>query len=1126
MNPEITTQDTKISSPSHVFTLVLVMCIGVTLSVMLAYQVRDNVRHHQELDMKYRASDQAATIQVAINRHLDLLQSIVGLYAASDKVDREEFRTFINTSIVNFPAIQKVAWIPRVTVAERQDFVDNARREGLADFRLMELGPGDVKIPAGQRAEYYPIYFAEPLASNKKLLGFDLSSCSVSGPVLPLARDAGTMLTTAAMQGNVMGAEPSVRILMPIYRLGKTPSTIEQRQAQLTGFISAWLQPASLVERALKDVRLDGLDVMLVDESAKLDKRLLYFHSLQTTTMPVSPPTEAEISTGQHVRVPLTIPGRQWSLLFSPTPAFMDNYVLTQMWITLAVGLVITAMFSLYLSAQFRSSTARIRGLAEGLSISNAKLGESEQRFHSITATAQDAIILLDDQKRLVYWNPSAERIFGYTESEALGQRLHQLLVPQRFHDAYDKALSIFSKTGEVPVIGNTLELQALRKDGTEFPIELSLSAVQLGGKWHVVGIVRDISERKAQEDKLNHTKRALSAVHASNILLTHCDDEQRLLDGVCQNVVELTGYPSVWIGMVKVQPGTESIVIPVAYSGDKRAYNEALNKCQLADKKSVCPAAAVIRTHAPYLATNIMRKSEQATVQFGYASVLALPLMQETEAFGALVIYSADTTPFLPEEVDLLKEMADDLAFGIRALRTRDQRRRAEELIAHQAFYDSLTDLPNRAMIMQALDRALGKIRRDGGAVAILFIDLDDFKLVNDTLGHAAGDELLCQASERIKRATRQEDLVARQGGDEFIILLERYGKPLLENELEQESVSVAQRVLVALQEPFLIKDQEAYVSASIGISLLPGDAADSVQLIEHADSAMYKAKNLGRANYQYYSKELSTQQKDKMLIANQLHRAIEQQEFVLYYQPVVELATGNMIGVEALIRWEQEKGKLILPNDFLPVAEDTGLILPISDWVVEEACRQIKEWSDKAISLSVAVNLSVRQMWHGDIATKLMNTIQEAGIPKEMIEFEVTESAMAVDPEKMETVLRNLSKYGIRIALDDFGTGYSSLSRLKVLPINILKIDKSFVDGIPNDADDVAIVTATVKMASSLGLNTLAEGIETAEQWRYLQELGCTRGQGYYFSRPVIASEIEALYQNGHSWSLDKGR
>lgn len=1124
MNTDITTHDTKVSSRLHIFTLVLVMFLGMTLSVMLAYQVRDNVRHHQELDMKHRASDQAAAIQVAINRHLDLLQSIVGLYAASEKVDREEFRTFINTSIVNFPAIQKVAWIPRVTAAERQGFVDNARREGLADFRLMELGPGDVKIPAGQRTEYYPIYFAEPLASNKKLLGFDLSSCSISGPVLPLARDAGTMLTTASMQGNVMGAEPSVRILMPIYHLGKTPSTIEQRQTQLTGFISAWLQPASLVERALKDVRLDGLDVMLVDESAKLDKRLLYFHSLQSTTIPVSPPTEVEITTGQHVRVPLTIPGRQWSLLFSPTPAFMANYALTQMWLTLAVGLVITAIFCLYLSVLFRSSSARIRGLAEGLSISNAKLGESEQRFHSITATAQDAIILLDDQKRLVYWNPSAERIFGYTESEVLGQRLHQILVPQRFHDAYDKALSIFSETGGGPVSGKTLELQALRKDGTEFPVELSLSAVQLGGKWHVVGIVRDISERKVQEDKLNHTKRTLSAVHASNILLTHCSDEQRLLDGVCQNIVELTGYPSVWIGMV--QPGTAGIVIPVAYAGDKRAYNEALNKCQLSDKQSVCPATTVIRTHAPYFATNITRKSKQATVQFGYSSVLALPLMQETEAFGALVIYSADITPILPEEVDLLKEMADDLAFGIRALRTRDQRRKAEELIAHQAFYDSLTGLPNRAMIMQALERALEKVRRDGGAVAILFIDLDDFKLVNDTLGHAAGDELLRQASERLKRATRQEDLVARQGGDEFIILLERYGKPLLEKELEQESVSIAQRVLVALQEPFLIKGQEAYVSASIGISQLPGDAEDSIQLIEHADSAMYKAKNLGRANYQYYSKELSTQQKYKMLIANQLHRAIEQQEFILYYQPVVELATGNMVGVEALIRWEQEKGKLIFPDEFLPVAEDTGLILPISDWVVEEACRQIKEWSDKAISLSVAVNLSVRQMWHGDIAKKLMNTIQDAGIPKEMIEFEVTESAMAVDPEKMETVLRNLSKYGFRIALDDFGTGYSSLSRLKVLPINILKIDKSFVDGIPNDADDVAIVTATVKMASSLGLNTLAEGIETAEQWRYLQELGCTRGQGYYFSRPIIASEIEALYQSGHSWSLDKGR
>ena len=448
-----------------------------------------------------------------------------------------------------------------------------------------------------------------------------------------------------------------------------------------------------------------------------------------------------------------------------------------------------------------------------------------------------------------------------------------------------------------------------------------------------------------------------------------------------------------------------------------------------------------------------------------------------------------------------------------------------AEEEITYQTLHDGLTKLPNRRMFEQALNHTIDKMRLMEGEVAVLLIDLDEFKLINDTLGHASGDELLCQAAIRIKSAIRGSDLVARQGGDEFIVLASRFGSRVNEHKVEADAGIVANRILKKLQRPFQIGGREAYVSASIGISILPNDADNAAQLIQHADSAMYRAKELGRGNYQYFSKELSVRHKKRLSLATMLHKAIDEQEFVLNYQPIIDLSSGQMIGTEALIRWEHEKGHLISPADFLPVAEDTGLILEIGEWVIWEACRQLREWFDQGISLEVAVNLSARQMWHGDIAKRVLEIIKETGVSKDKLEFEITESAMVADPERMENTLRHFDESDIRISLDDFGTGYSSLSRLKLLPFSKLKIDKSFVDGIPADENDMAIVSATVQMARSLNLATLAEGIETEEQWRSLRKLGCSYGQGYYFSRPVGPSEIKRLYERGARWTLRDG-
>lgn len=435
---------------------------------------------------------------------------------------------------------------------------------------------------------------------------------------------------------------------------------------------------------------------------------------------------------------------------------------------------------------------------------------------------------------------------------------------------------------------------------------------------------------------------------------------------------------------------------------------------------------------------------------------------------------------------------------------------RQSEAHIQFLAHYDILTHLPNRSMWTDRAQAALFAARRHPRDVlAVMFLDLDQFKTVNDSLGHGVGDQLLAEVARRLQSCLRSDDVLARQGGDEFVLLLPRLARA-------EDAGEVARKLLQALEAPMLLGGHELSVSASIGIALYPADGDDVDTLLKHADIAMYSAKAAGRANFQFFVPEMNVRAFERMMLENALRRGLERQELVLHYQPQVEARSGRLIGCEALVRWQHPEMGLVPPAHFIPVAEDSGLIVPLGEWVLAEACRQQVRWAGQG--LVMAVNISALQFRRGDFVEMVERTLKETGADPAALELEITESALMQPSEELFERLHRLRRLGITLALDDFGTGYSSLAYLKRLPISRLKLDRSFVMDIPLDAEDLAIATATLSMASDLGLAVVAEGVETQAQVDFLSGRGCQVLQGFLFGRPMAAAAFET-WQRGRA-------
>ena len=430
-----------------------------------------------------------------------------------------------------------------------------------------------------------------------------------------------------------------------------------------------------------------------------------------------------------------------------------------------------------------------------------------------------------------------------------------------------------------------------------------------------------------------------------------------------------------------------------------------------------------------------------------------------------------------------------------------------------HLAHHDVLTGLPNRILMYDRLAQAIALARRSGRQLAVLFMDLDRFKHINDSLGHTVGDRLLQSVCQRLLACVRQSDTVSRQGGDEFVVLLPDIDHP-------EDAALSAQKMIAAIALPHRIDQHDLHIGASIGISIYPEDGLDAETLIKHADIAMFHAKDNGRNTYTFFEPEMTARAMARQSIEASLRLALERQEFVLHYQPKVNLLSGTIVGIEALVRWQHPQRGLLEPAQFVPIAEDSGLILPIGRWVLREACRQARAWQDAGLPpIAVAVNTSALEFRAGDFLEYLRATLEVSRLEPRYLELELTESVLMRDAASADSVLHALADLGVKLAVDDFGTGYSSLSYLRQFPINTLKIDQSFVNQITSNPDDSTIVSAVISMGKSLKLRVVAEGVETAEQAAFLLAQHCDEGQGHFFGRPVGAEALAILLQTGVS-------
>jgi len=629
------------------------------------------------------------------------------------------------------------------------------------------------------------------------------------------------------------------------------------------------------------------------------------------------------------------------------------------------------------------------------------------------------------------------------------------------------------------------------------------------------ISLQRRQDEAVEHEKELHRINRALHTLSAGNRTLVRATDEASLLQKMCRVAVKTGGYCMAWV--VYAEHDGDKPVRLAAQAGAAESFLTELEVTRSGTGAGVDPTETAIRNgtlcvvHGQPVDEH-WRPWYEVARKHGISSAVSLPLFVDQEILGALTICSEEVDEFDTSEIELLSEMAEDLAYGIATLRTRIKHDAAQATIHRMAYYDALTGLPNHVSLEEFLESSVAAARAEQYSVALLLFDLERLRDINDTLGFDAGNKVIQLSAQRIERETAKGEFVARMRGDEFAVLL-------LATDIDRAE-QTALRILKLLNQPFTINDFSLVMRANAGIVLFPDHGVDGEQLIRHADVAMRLAKNTGNS-YAFYSPEQDVDKKRHLALASDLSRALERDELQLYYQPKISMQSGAVSGLEALARWPHPAYGMVSPDEFIPLAERTGMIRTLTDWVLEAALRQSHIWRQAGIRLPIAVNLSACNLQDPQLLSKIQRLCTTWSTEQGMLELEITESAIMTDPAGALEVLSRLRAFGIPLYIDDFGTGYSSLNYLKKLPVDTMKIDKSFVGDMLDDADSASIVRSTITLAHDMDLTVVAEGVENEAVWTQLKALGCDTAQGYYMGRPMSVEQIET-WLNESPWGM----
>ncbi|NWG86700.1 MAG: EAL domain-containing protein [Hydrogenophilaceae bacterium] len=1017
--------------------VVVAVLVGSLLSVLSMLQEQEVEQGHFDRQLEWRASNEAARFQFSLDRSLEVVESLNGLFNSSSVVDRAEFERFVAGPLSAHPEFQALQWLPRISQAERAD-VERELSRVKPGTRLTERSPSGVLVPAAEREEYFPVFYTEPYAANAAALGFNPTTRPEVRQAMEAARDSGAMALTAKLslvQGG--GQRQAVIVFRPIYQSGKPLLTVGQRRTALRGYAASILLVDKILAETQKKPLPTGLDVYIVDRTA--GSKLLHVQASRARSVGEPLPL-AQVMAGKHWVVPIRVPGRDWQMVFAPTPAFYAEFSATRHYWVLAIGLVLTALFAFDLYRQ-AATTRKLSVMAQGLAEANAEMDRHSHRLNEAQRLTRVGSWELDLASGQAIWSDQEFRCLGY-EPGSVEAKLETLMAAVHPDDRI-RVQAVINAARQGHAGPYELVHRVVWPDGSERIVRqrAEVHADKSGMARSMLGTTQDITDSKRLEERLRLAAQVLASTK----------------DGV-----------------MITSPQGRIIEVNAAFS------------------KIMGYSAEEVVGQNPR-----MWKSERHPPQF-YQELWAS--LNRTGHWQGELWNRRKNGEIFPawQTISAVRNEGGQLTHYVSVFSDISGIVQSQAELAHLAHHDPLTDLPNRLLFLDRLHQALSHAKREQSQLALLFLDLDRFKHINDSLGHLVGDELIQEVAKRLNDTLRQDDTRARMGGDEFILMLEN-----LRN--EQDAAHLADKLLQVLAEPYRVRGHELYVTASIGISLYPRDADTPEALVSNADAAMYRAKAAGRNVYSFYTQALTLEAMERVRLESDLRGALERGELVLHYQPQVDLRTGQIIGAEALMRWQHKERGLLMPNRFIPIAEDTGLIIELGEWALRQACGQARQWLDQGALLeSIAVNVAGPQIQRSDFVATVRRILEETKLPPDRLELEVTENLIMDQAESTVGVLKQLSDLGVYLSIDDFGTGYSSLAYLKRLPIDRLKIDRSFVRDLPMDEEDAAITRAVIALADSLGLRTIAEGVETEAQVALLQKLGCQQAQGFFYGKP----------------------